>query len=227
MAAQTDAQKEALKKIFRVEDGAILVDTLSVPPANRMAGYLSTEKKYGDFVLRLRMRIERRWDGDCNSGIEVRNGLQFDVHPPKPWLIGWIWDHGPNAGYGWLSPLKPTMQESFDGGPWKYERAKHAPKRFKFYYAADNAHCLNNVGAYKANGFGLKDMYGNVAEWTRSELRSYPYSDNDRRNTLVQGRKVVRGGSWNDRPIRSTSSYHLGYPSWQRVYNVGFRIIIE
>ncbi len=93
--------------------------------------------------------------------------------------------------------------------------------------AADRAHCLNDVGSYKANAFGLKDMHGNVAEWTRSEYRPYPYSDSDGRNSLVRGRKVVRGGSWNDRPKRSTSSYRLSYPSWQRVYNVGFRVVIE
>lgn len=93
--------------------------------------------------------------------------------------------------------------------------------------AADGAHCLSFVGSYEANPFGLKDMHGNVAEWTRSEFRSYPYNNSDGRNELTDGRKVVRGGSWNDRPINSTSSYRLSYPSWQRVYNVGFRIVIE
>ncbi len=89
------------------------------------------------------------------------------------------------------------------------------------------AHCLGHVGSYQANAFELKDMHGNVAEWTRSESRPYPYSDRDGRNTQQTGRKIVRGGSWNDRPVRATSSYRLSYPSWQRVYNVGFRIIIE
>ncbi len=93
--------------------------------------------------------------------------------------------------------------------------------------AADKAHCLNDVGSYEANGFGLKDMHGNVAEWTRSEYKPYPYSDSDGRNDRTQGRKVVRGGSWDDRPKHSTSSYRLSHPSWQRVYDVGFRIIVE
>jgi len=58
-------------------------------------------------------------------------------------------------------------------------------------------------------------------------MKAYPYSAADGRNELRAGRKVVRGGSWNDRPVRSTSSYRLAYPSWQRVYNVGFRVVIE
>ena len=39
--------------------------------------------------------------------------------------------------------------------------------------------------------------------------------------------RVVRGGSFYDRPYRATASYRLAYPGWQQVYNVGFRIIIE
>jgi len=109
----------------------------------------------------------------------------------------------------------------------RYMPTNHWTLAQKNEISADKAHCLNHVGAYTPNALGLKDMHGNVAEWTRSEFRAYPYARTDGRNALVQGRKVVRGGSWNDRPIRSTSSYRLSYPSWQQVYNVGFRIIIE
>jgi formylglycine-generating enzyme required for sulfatase activity len=37
----------------------------------------------------------------------------------------------------------------------------------------------------------------------------------------------VRGGSWRDKPQNATSSYRLMYAPYQRVYNVGFRVIIE
>ena len=77
-------------------------------------------------------------------------------------------------------------------------------------------------GSYQANNWGLFDMHGNVAEWTRSNYAAYPYKAGAEGN-----KKVIRGGSWRDRPYRATSSYRLGFPSWQRVYNVGFRIIIE
>jgi len=136
MKPRTDAQKAAIGKMFRVENGAIVVDTLSLPVKDRMGGYLATEKKYGDFVMRCKMQIERKWDRQGNSGIEVRNGLQFDLHPPNPRMLGWIWDHGPRSQYGYLSPIKVTKKDSFAGaGAWKYGKAKNVPKGFKFHYA--------------------------------------------------------------------------------------------
>ena len=36
---------------------------------------------------------------------------------------------------------------------------------------------------------------------------------------------MFRGGSWYDRPKRCTASYRYGYRSYQKAYNVGFRII--
>ena len=78
-------------------------------------------------------------------------------------------------------------------------------------------------GSYKPNVWGLFDMHGNVAEWTRSDY--VPYGETAKDPAKVK--KVVRGGSWRDRPYRATSSFRLGYMPWQRVFNVGFRIVIE
>jgi len=85
-----------------------------------------------------------------------------------------------------------------------------------------------NVGSYKPNAWGLYDMHGNACEWTRTTYKRYPYESDDGRNNLEEpGRKVVRGGSWCDRPERCRSAFRLSYPSWQRVHNVGFRVISE
>lgn len=92
----------------------------------------------------------------------------------------------------------------------------------------DNAIFLAAVGSYLPNQWGLYDMHGNAAEWTRSDYKPYPYKDSDGRNKGDNTtKKVVRGGSWKDRPFRCTSSYRLGFPAWQRVYNTGFRVVIE
>ncbi len=85
-----------------------------------------------------------------------------------------------------------------------------------------------NVGSYLPNRWGLHDMHGNVFEWTRSTYRPYPYECDDGRNDATDaGRKVVRGGSWYDRPKRSRSAFRLSYPAWRKVYNVGFRIVVQ
>jgi formylglycine-generating enzyme required for sulfatase activity len=84
------------------------------------------------------------------------------------------------------------------------------------------------VGRYRPNAWGLYDMHGNAWEWTRSTYAAYPYRTDDGRNNLDDSsQKVVRGGSWYDRPKRCRSAFRLSYPAWQKVYNVSFRVIIE
>lgn len=86
---------------------------------------------------------------------------------------------------------------------------------------------LAKAGSFEPNPWGLYDMHGNAAEWTRSIYAAYPYRD-DRRNKVTPGSKrVVRGGSWHDRPFRCTASFRLGFLDWQRVYHTGFRVVIE
>lgn len=84
------------------------------------------------------------------------------------------------------------------------------------------------VGRYRANKWDLYDMHGNVWEWTRSAYVPYPYKDDDRNDEKsVAEKRVVRGGSWYDRPKKATSSYRLAYRPYQKVYNVGFRVVME
>ena len=92
----------------------------------------------------------------------------------------------------------------------------------------DGSVITDNVGKYGANAWGLHDMHGNVSEWTLSTFAPYPYRAEDGRNAAgPDGRKVVRGGSFYDRPKRARSSFRLDYPSWQGVYNIGFRVLCE
>ena len=93
---------------------------------------------------------------------------------------------------------------------------------------SDGAIISDNVGRYPPNAWGLHDMHGNVAEWTRSLYLPYPYDDNNGRNDpAADGRRVVRGGSWYDRPKRGRSAFRLSYPPYMPVFNVGFRVVCK
>ncbi|MCP4452246.1 MAG: SUMF1/EgtB/PvdO family nonheme iron enzyme [Planctomycetes bacterium] len=191
-----------IKYGFSMDKASYPVIRVSWDQANAFCKWLSqkTEKAVS-------LPSEAQWEWACRAGTDTATSFG-DTLTDYP-------------GYANLSD--PTS----DNRRTKYMPTNHWTLAQKNEISADKAHCLNEVGAYKANAFGIKDMHGNAAEWTRSEFRPYPYAKTDGRNAMVTGRKVVRGGSWNDRPIRCTSTYRLSFPSWQRVYNVGFRIIIE
>jgi formylglycine-generating enzyme required for sulfatase activity len=92
----------------------------------------------------------------------------------------------------------------------------------------DGERIMTTVARYKPNVWGLYDMHGNAAEWTRSAYRSYPFVAEDGRNDYTNGEpKVVRGGSWRDRPKVATSAYRLAYEPWRAVYSVGLRVVCE
>ena len=88
----------------------------------------------------------------------------------------------------------------------------------------DGALVTTRAGSYLPNAWGLHDMHGNAGEWTRSGYKPYPYRE-ESESAAQEGDKVVRGGSWYDRPHRCRSAFRWRYPGWQRVYNVGFRVI--
>ena len=92
----------------------------------------------------------------------------------------------------------------------------------------DKTFVVDYVGQKRANVWGLKDMVGNVSEWTLSSHRPYPYVEGDGRNNGdVHEPKVARGGSWADRPVNAAASMRRAYESWQKVYDVGLRVILE
>jgi formylglycine-generating enzyme required for sulfatase activity len=76
-----------------------------------------------------------------------------------------------------------------------------------------------HVGSFAPNPWGLHDMHGNVSEWTATSY--YRYGE----KKTESDRKVVRGGSWLDRPRRARSAFRLHYTASQAVHDVGFRVV--
>ena len=72
---------------------------------------------------------------------------------------------------------------------------------------------IHEVGRKQANAYGLFDMLGNIREWT---------ADNYYSGEMVGG-KVVRGGSWSDRPRNVRVSVRNQDGNIPRGGGVGFR----
>ena len=83
------------------------------------------------------------------------------------------------------------------------------------------------VGSYEENGFGLHDVLGNVWEWVEDcwngSYAGAP-SDGSAWGSGDCGRRVLRGGSWLNRPSYLRSAYRNWSTSGNRDYSVGFRV---
>jgi formylglycine-generating enzyme required for sulfatase activity len=125
------------------------------------------------------------------------------------------------------------------GGPYIINKkgcylANFKPQRGN--YAADGGLYTVPVDKYAANDYGLKNMAGNVSEWTVSEYYGGAYQAQADINPSVtynvqpgdplwMRRKVVRGGSWRDVAYYlqvSTRDYE--YEDTAKAY-IGFRCV--
>ncbi len=83
------------------------------------------------------------------------------------------------------------------------------------------------VGSFKANGWGLHDVHGNVWEWVEDCWNgSYAGAPSDGRawGSGDCGRRVLRGGSWGDDPRYLRSANRGRYDTGARTDNYGFRV---
>ena len=86
------------------------------------------------------------------------------------------------------------------------------------------------VGSYRANGFGVSDMLGNVLEWTSDcWSASYTGAPDDRRPVDPENCKerVIRGGSWLLFPKAARSANRLKFSPQQGNKQLGIRLIRE
>lgn len=165
---------------------------------------------------RFSLPTEAQWEYACRAGTGT------------PMYYG-----GLDSDFSKFANLADAKLSEFASDPYTVDTPLEKPSKYDDWIPKDsrfNDGGLLSVppGGYQPNPWGLFDMHGNVSEWTRSTYQPYPYRTNDGRDDpATPGRKVVRGGSWRDRPLRATSGFRLEYEPYQRVYNVGFRIVCE
>ena len=121
------------------------------------------------------------------------------------------------------------------------------------WYLANSSEKYQKVGQKKPNPWGLHDMHGNVSEWCLDQFTADYYfkskvaaaeSGGPAKDPLAiplkEYPRVVRGGSWDDNPVRCRSAARVGSSEdWKQqdpqlpqsiwyftdALNVGFRIV--
>ena len=124
------------------------------------------------------------------------------------------WGNDPNAGCRYTNGADQTPFP--DGSVW----TEKMDCNDGYLYTAP-------ASAYGANSFGLRNVSGNVREWTQDCWNeSYSGAPTDGSAWLRGncGRRVLRGGSWGDIPARLASAYRDGNGAANRKFDSGFRL---
>jgi multimeric flavodoxin WrbA len=161
------------ERAWTVDQGTLLANTLG--HKEHFYIMLVTRQEYGDFVLRLRLQVERGVTG--NSGIQIRSrynaetgwmeGPQIDINPPDPALTGKLWNEGPGP-HRWLS--------------------NEAVKEQRFYYA-DQGDGWNDL-EISAQGLRIRSVLNGV---TVVDYDGTGVLDDDLHQKLDVGRRGMIG----------------------------------
>jgi formylglycine-generating enzyme required for sulfatase activity len=178
------------------------------------------------------------WDacvafGDCAQVSDSSWG-----HSTRP-VINVTW-HDAQQYVAWLSKMTGKAYRLLTEAEWEY--AARAGTTTAYFWGDDigkgNANCAGcgsqwdsqqtaPTGSFAANPFGLHDMHGNVWEWVEDcYQRTYNGAPTAGSAWISDDciNRVVRGGSWIDRPLDLRSAYRGGYSPVTRDDSIGFRV---
>ena len=226
------------------EDGP---EMAAIPAGSFMMGSPESEKgRYGDEGPIRKVTIPRafaagvyavtfeEWDACAAEG---GCGYRPDDHGwgrgRRP-VVGVSWEDA-QAYINWLRWKTGEEYRLLSEAEWEYAARAGTRTRYSFgdEIMPSDANYGGNigktqpVGSYRANGFGLHDIHGNVWEWVRDCWNeSYAGAPNNG-GAWERGdcsRRVLRGGSWfnNPRVLRSASRFRVH--SGSRYRSSGFRV---
>lgn len=134
----------------------------------------------------------------------------------------------------WLSAKTGHFYRLPTEAEWEYACRAGAQTAYHFgddpsklgeyaWYADNSDFKYQKVGTKKPNPWGLYDMHGNVAEWCLDQYNPDYYSKfgnavgvNPLNRPVELYPRVVRGGSWDDLPVRlRASARRASHPDWK------------
>ncbi|MDD2598531.1 MAG: SUMF1/EgtB/PvdO family nonheme iron enzyme [Kiritimatiellae bacterium] len=162
------------------------------------------------------------------SAIEVREFCAWlseksGLHCRLPTAIEWQWfaragSEHPNSWQDNLAELNKIANladKSFNAVQtlgWGLPSGAIPPWRKAALDVDDGFRVCSPTGQFKANAWGLYDTIGNVWEWSADQR--------------ADGSAIACGGSWHTRPCNAGFDAQIAYPEWQKVYDIGFRVVI-
>jgi formylglycine-generating enzyme len=145
-----------------------------------------------------RLPTESEWEYACKAGKTTN----------------YCWGDDPDKGKGWCNAGDLTAKE--DNPNWTTFDWK------------DGYIYTSPVASFKANGWGLYDMHGNVFEWCQDWHGEYPSDEIKDPKGPEKGKyRVQRGGSWYSNPRNCRSANRFGNSPGDAYTDSGFRVLCE
>lgn len=180
-----------------------------------------THAQYADFAGATGHRVPYHWKGDR---------LPPDLVDHPVYNVDWNdavaycrWKHK-------RLPSEAEWERAARGGldAQRYPWGNDSPDRERARYATQSGPAP--VAEHPANGFGLHDMAGSLAEWCQDWFDRTYYETSPAKNPTgpAEGMyRIVRGGAWSDGPNRITVFFRNWVRPTQRTPNLGFRCVMN
>ncbi|WP_316814628.1 DUF1080 domain-containing protein [Pedobacter nyackensis] len=169
------------KAKYEVVNGEIIGTTVSNTPNS----FLSTEKKYGDFIFELELLV----DNSMNSGVQFRSeskadymnervhGYQMEVDPSDRAYSGGLYDE---ARRGWLYPMdiNPKGKTAFKKGEWNKYRIECIGNSIRTWVnGVPTASLIDDMTpsgfiALQVHSIGKNDQPGKQIKWRNIRIQT-------------------------------------------------------